>query len=116
MSGAFPRRGKAWLVDFPDDLKVRPALIVSPDMRNELANSALAVPITSNLRPAPTHLLLPAGQGGLSHNSMARCENVSYIHKSRLGVDRLRARSAKPSCVTLNDACSDHWGSRRSEI
>jgi mRNA-degrading endonuclease toxin of MazEF toxin-antitoxin module len=80
----FPRRGEVWLVEFPDDPKVRPALIVSPDGRNELANSVLAVPITTNLRPAPTHVLLPKGQAGLAHDSMARCENVSYLHKSRL--------------------------------
>src|SRR6266513_5466487 len=80
----FPRRGEIWLVEFPDDPKLRPALIVSPDVRNELANSVLAVPITTNLRPAPTHVPLPAAQGGLLHDSMARCENVSYLHKSRL--------------------------------
>jgi mRNA interferase MazF len=81
---AFPRRGEVWLVEFPDDPKLRPALVVSPDVRNELANSVLAVPMTTNLRPAPTHVPLPAGTGGLAHDSMARCENVSYLHKSRL--------------------------------
>src|SRR5438876_3115008 len=81
---SFPRRGEIWLVEFPDDPKTRPALIVSPDARNELANSVLAVPITTNLRASPTHLLLPAGQAGLSFDSMTRCENVSYLHKSRL--------------------------------
>src|SRR5438477_9138666 len=50
----FPRRGEVWLVEFPDDPKVRPALIVSLDVRNELANSVLAVPITTNLRPSPS--------------------------------------------------------------
>ena len=80
----FPRRGEVWLVEFPDDPKLRPALIVSPDVRNELATSVLAVPVTTNLRPAPTHVALPKGQGGLAHDSMARCENVSYLHKSRL--------------------------------
>lgn len=80
----FPRRGEVWLVDFPDDPKLRPALIVSTDVRNELANSILAVPVTTNMRPSPTHVPLPAGQGGLAHDSMARCENVSYLHKSRL--------------------------------
>jgi mRNA interferase MazF len=80
----FPARGEIWLVDFPDDPKTRPALIVSIDPRNEFANSVLAVPVTTNLKPSPTHVLLPAKQGGLSHDSMARCENVSYLHKSRL--------------------------------
>ena len=28
---SFPRRGEIWLVDFPDDPKSRPALIVSPN-------------------------------------------------------------------------------------
>jgi mRNA-degrading endonuclease toxin of MazEF toxin-antitoxin module len=81
---SFPRRGEIWLVEFPDDPKARPALIVSTDVRNELANSLLAVPVTTNPRPAPTHVALPAGQGGLAHDSMARCENVSYLHRSRL--------------------------------
>lgn len=84
MAGAFPQRGEVWLVAFPDDPKSRPAVIVSPDARNQFANSVLAVPVTTNLRPAPTHVALPAGQGGLSYDSMARCENVSYVHKSRL--------------------------------
>ncbi len=88
----FPRRGEVWLVEFPDDPKPRPALIVSPDVRNELANSVLAVPITTNLRPAPTHVLLPASQSGLSHDSMARGENVSYLHKSRLSLGTSRRR------------------------
>ena len=84
MAATFPQRGEVWLVEFPDDPKSRPALIVSPDARNEFANSILAVPITTNLKPAPTHVRLPAGQGGLHNESMARCENVSYIHKSRI--------------------------------
>lgn len=84
MSQPFPRRGEIWFVDFPDDPKVRPALIVSTDARNEFANSVLAIPVTSNLRASPTHVLLPAGTGGLDQDSMARCENVSYLHKSRV--------------------------------
>ena len=80
----FPARGEIWLVDFPDDPKSRPALIISINSRNEFSNSVLAVPVTTNLRPSPTHVPLPAKQGGLSLDSMARCENVSYLHKSRL--------------------------------
>jgi mRNA-degrading endonuclease toxin of MazEF toxin-antitoxin module len=56
----FPCRGEAWLVGFPDDPKTRPALIVSVDACNEFASSALAAPVTANLRPSPTHVLLPA--------------------------------------------------------
>jgi mRNA-degrading endonuclease toxin of MazEF toxin-antitoxin module len=42
--------------------------------------------------PPPTHVPLPAGQGGLAHDSMARCENVSYLHKSRLARGPLAGR------------------------
>ena len=94
---AFPRRAEIWLVDFPDDPKTRPALIVSPDARNQYATSVLAVPVTTNLRPAPTHVLLPAKQGGLSHDSVASCENVSYLHKSRLTCGPM----AGPICPAL---------------
>lgn len=80
----FPRRGEIWQVEFPDDPKRRPALIVSLNARNQFSNSVLAVPLTTNLRPAPTHVLLPKGQGGLPAPSMARCENVSYVLRSRL--------------------------------
>ncbi len=85
----FPRRGEIWFVDFPDDPKTRPALIISTDARNEFANSVLAVPVTTNLRPSPTHVFLAAGSGGIAEDSMARCENVSYLHKSRLATGPL---------------------------
>jgi mRNA interferase MazF len=101
----FPRRGEVWLVAFPDDPKLRPAVIVSPNVRNELATSVLAVPITTNLRPAPTHVPLPAGQGGLTHDSMARCENVSYLHKSRLARGPLAAEAISPNLMRDVERC-----------
>ncbi len=101
---AFPRRGEIWFVDFPDDPKSRPALIVSHDVRNEFASSVLAVPITTNLRPAPTHVFLPAKQGGLPHDSMARCENVSYLHKSRLSRGPL-ASTISPALMRDVERC-----------
>lgn len=100
----FPRRGEVWLVEFSDDPKSRPALIVPPDARNEWAHSVLAVPVTTNPRPAPTHVPLPAGEGGLSHDSMARCENVSYLHKSRLSRGPL-AGTIRPATMREVERC-----------
>ena len=77
----FPRRGEIWQVQLPDESKRRPALIISTNTRNQFSNSVLIVPITSNLKPSQTHVLLPAGQGGLKHASMARCENLGYLQK-----------------------------------
>jgi mRNA-degrading endonuclease toxin of MazEF toxin-antitoxin module len=102
--GKFPRRGEIWLVEFPDDPKSRPALVISPEARNEFATSVLAVPITTNLRPSPTHVPLPAGQGGLAHDSMARCENVSYIHKSRITRGPL-SKSISPALINEVERC-----------
>ena len=84
MSGNFPRRGEIWQVHLPDENKRRPAVIISVNSRNETANSVIVVPLTTNLRPSPAHVLLHAGHGGLRHASMARCENLGYVHKSRL--------------------------------
>lgn len=84
MTPDFPRRGEIWEAHFPDDPKRRPALIISVDARNEFAHSVLAVPITTSLRPSPTHVLLHLGEGGLVQDSVARCENVTLIHKPRL--------------------------------
>ena len=102
--GSHPRRGEIWLVEFPDDPKSRPALIVSVDVRNELANSILAFPVTTNLRPSPTHVVLPAGEGGLLHDSDGACENVSYLHKSRLARGPL-AGSINPSLMCDVERC-----------
>lgn len=68
----------------PSNAKNRPALIVSMDVRNRLAGDVIVVPLSTNLRPAPTHVELPAGEGGLKETSMAKCEQVTTLDKSFL--------------------------------
>jgi len=83
----YPKRGEIYLVNLPSkpkDVKNRPALVVSLDIRNKLANDIIVVPLSSTLRPSPTHVLLPEGEGGLSKASMAKCEQVTTIDKSLL--------------------------------
>jgi mRNA interferase MazF len=65
-------------------VKERPALVVSLDVRNRLANDVIVVPLSTTLRPAPTHVELPAGEGGLKETSMAKCEQVTTLDKSFL--------------------------------
>jgi mRNA interferase MazF len=84
---SFPRRGEIYLVKLPghpSDPKDRPALIVSLDVRNRLANDVIVVPLSTTLRSAPTHVELPAGEGGLKETSMAKCEQVTTLDKSFL--------------------------------
>lgn len=82
-----PNRGEIYLVRLPSkpkDMKNRPTLVVSLDVRNRLANDIIVVPLSTTLRHAPTHVLLAAGEGGLSKASMAKCEQVTTIDKSLL--------------------------------
>ena len=83
----YPKRGEIYLVNLPSkpkDIKNRPALVVSLDIRNKLANDIIVIPLSTNLRPSPTHILLQEGEGGLSKVSMAKCEQVTTIDKSLL--------------------------------
>ena len=83
----FPRRGEIYLVRLPghpSDTKARPALVVSMDVCNRLANDVIVVPLSTRLRPAPTHVELPAGEGGLGETSTAKCEQVTTLDKTFL--------------------------------
>lgn len=84
---SYPRRGEIYLVRLPghpDDRKARPALVVSLDVRNRLAHDVIVVPLSTTRRPSPTHVELPAGEGGLNHISMAKCEQITTLDKSFL--------------------------------
>jgi len=84
---SYPRRGEIYLVRLPGhpaDRKARPALVVSLDVRNRLAHDVIVVPLSTTLRPSPTHVELPAGEGGLNHTSMAKCEQITTLDKSFL--------------------------------
>lgn len=82
-----PQRGEIYLVKLPGhpgDRKARPALIVSMDVRNRLAGDVMVVPLSTTLREAPTHVRLDAGEGGLHHASMAKCEQLTTLDKAFL--------------------------------
>ena len=84
---SYPERGEIYLVSLPGlpkAAKSRPALIVSMDVRNRLANDIIVIPISTTLRISPTHVKLDKGDGGLDKPSMAKCEQITTIHKSYL--------------------------------
>lgn len=84
----FPRHGEIWSVELPgqpaDPHTPRPALVVSMDVRNRLAGDVLVVPLSTRLRPLPTHVLLPAGVGGQAQDSIAECEQITCLDKQFL--------------------------------
>jgi len=81
-----PRRSHVYWVRIPDEPggKRRPALVVSPDVRNRLANDVIVVPVSSVLREAPTHVRLRAHEGGLALPSMVKCEQITTLRRDRL--------------------------------
>jgi len=83
----YPKRGEIYLVTLPghpEDSKARPALIVSLDVRNRLANDIIVIPISTTTRLSPTHVKLHKGEAGLDQTSMAKCEQISTLDKSFL--------------------------------
>jgi len=62
-------------------------LIVSRDALNANAPIVIVVPLTSRdnkKRLYPTHVELAAGEGSLSKNSVALCEQLRAVSKNRL--------------------------------
>ena len=73
-----PRRGHLYWVKLD---KRRPALVLSPDYRNQYASDIIVVPCSTRLRPAPTHVMLRRGQGGLAESTVLKCEQVTTLAK-----------------------------------
>jgi mRNA-degrading endonuclease toxin of MazEF toxin-antitoxin module len=98
----YPRRGEVWLVETPnlpdDPHQPRPALIVSEDVRNRLRDHVIVVPIFSAGRLGPTRVALRTGQGGIDHESVLFCEEITTLHREFL-VDGPLGQPVSPSIV-----------------
>ena len=79
-------RGCVYWVEIPDEPghKRRPALVLSPDVRNAFANDLIVAPLSSVLRDAPTHVRLRRGEGGIKTPSVVKCEQTTTLQKARL--------------------------------
>jgi mRNA-degrading endonuclease toxin of MazEF toxin-antitoxin module len=69
--------------------KLRPVLVISPDVRNALASDVIVIPCTTTLSIAPTHVRLRRGEGGLSAASVLKCEQITTLHKDDVQRDPL---------------------------
>ena len=83
---AFPQRGCLYWVRIPGEpgRKRRPALVISIDVRNQLASDVLVIPCSTTDRPAPTHVRLRKGEGGVSRRSVLKCEQITTLPKDYL--------------------------------
>jgi len=83
VTGRVPLRGEIWYVSTPgrprDPHQPWPALCVSADVRNRNRDHALFVPVYSRGRLGPTRVALPRGAGGVPHDSVAFCEELTTL-------------------------------------
>ena len=76
----YPRRGDVHLVELD---KPRPALILSVDQLNRHSLDVCVVPITTKEHARfSMRVFIAAGDGGLSHDSWAKCDQVMTLEKS----------------------------------
>jgi mRNA interferase MazF len=62
---------------------VRPVIVVQIDRANAVSPHTIIAPFTTRIRRAllPSHVLIPAGVGGLSQDSVVLCEQIRVIDK-----------------------------------
>jgi mRNA interferase MazF len=83
------RRGEIYYADLSPVIGseqggLRPVLVIQNDIGNKYSPTIIVAPITSRLskKPLPTHL--PLSACGLPNDSIALCEQIRTIDKSRL--------------------------------
>lgn len=78
-AGWYPRRGEVYWLQLD---KNRPALIVSSDVLNRHAFDVCVVPITSvHHGRFALRVAIKAGDGGISRDSWAKCDQVTTLGK-----------------------------------
>lgn len=65
---------------------IRPAVVVQTDRANRSSPCTIVVPFTTRIRRSlfPSHVFVPAGEGGLTQDSIALCEQVRVIDQRRI--------------------------------
>ena len=69
--------------------KRRPVLIISPDYRNEHASDIIVIPCSTIIRPAPTHVILRKGEGGVPTRSVLKAEQIVTLPRVEVGTKAL---------------------------
>lgn len=65
---------------------IRPAVILQVNRANAVSPHTIIAPCTSKIRRTllPSHVLIPAGVGGLAQDSVVLCEQIRVVDKQRL--------------------------------
>lgn len=74
--------------------KRRPAIVLSPDVRNRLASDVIVVPCSTTARKMAWHVELHRNEAGLPQGCMAKCEQIGTVPKSWIEPAELGVLSA----------------------
>lgn len=89
--GIVPRIGEIYMMRFDgvgnEQSGWRPGLVFQNNTGNLFSPNIIALPLTSSLKKSkqPTHVVIPASDGGLLRDSMVLCENPERMSKARIG-------------------------------
>jgi mRNA interferase MazF len=87
-----------------EEAGVRPAVVLQIDRANAVSPHTIIAPFTTKIRRAilPSHLLVAAGTGGLSQDSVVLCEQIRVVDKRR--IIKVLGRLDEPSLGRVKDA------------
>jgi mRNA interferase MazF len=84
------QRGDVFLVNLDPVVgsevgKTRPAIVLQNEMANRTSPTVTVVPLSTKIeRVFPFQVLIPAGEGGLTRDSKALCEQIRTLSTKRL--------------------------------
>ena len=84
------QRGDVFLVNLDPVVgsevgKTRPAIVLQNEMANRTSPTVTVVPLSTKVeRVFPFQVLIPAGEGGLTRESKALCEQIRTLSTRRL--------------------------------
>jgi mRNA interferase MazF len=106
------RRGEIYRVSLEPVIgsetgKTRPALVLQNELANRSSPTVTVVPISSRVeRVYPFQVRIAAGEGGLSRDSKALCEQIRTVSRQRVG-QRLGELTAE-RLVEIREALDRH--------
>lgn len=84
------KQGEIWMVDFeapsgPEQAGIRPAIVLQNDILNKELVTSIVVPLTTktNRLAISTTVFLPAGEAGLTRDSVVLCHQVQIRGRAR---------------------------------
>ncbi|MDD5746522.1 MAG: type II toxin-antitoxin system PemK/MazF family toxin [Candidatus Omnitrophica bacterium] len=110
----FPKRGEIYLVCLDPTVgseinKTRPALIISNDINNHVAQTVTVIPITSSTEKIyPFETPVSSHESGLPEDSKVKCNQIRTVDKNRLV--KLLGKVSKEKLNEVEDSLRVHLG------